>query len=149
MRISEICHRDVVSIGRDASILEAARKMRAHHVGDVIVTESAEGIDRPIGVLTDRDIVVELIAKELSFDSVSVADVMSLTMATAKHDADVFETLRFMGIKGVRRIPVIDSNGALFGILSIDDIMAVLTKELSFLADIATTQIERETTARP
>ena len=149
MQISEICHREVVSIDRNASILEAARKMRAHHVGDVIVTESADGIDRPIGILTDRDIVVELVAKELSIDSVSIADVMSLTMATAKHDSDVFETLRFMGIKGIRRIPVIDSDGGLFGILSIDDVMAVLTKELSFLADIATTQIERETSARP
>jgi len=148
MQIGEICHRDVIRIGKEASVLAAAQAMREHHVGDVIVTELASGIDKPIGIVTDRDIVVELLAKEVDPRTVTVGDVMSLTMVTAKHDADIFETLRFMDIKGVRRLPVLDQSGALFGILSIDDFLGVLTKELSFLADLSQRQIERERTTR-
>lgn len=148
MRISEICQRNVVSIGKDASITETAKAMRARHVGDVIVTESTGGIEKPLGIVTDRDIVVELLAKEVDLDTVNVGDIMSPTMITAQHDSDLFETLRFMGIKGVRRVPVVDHEGALFGLLSIDDAMAVLTKEISFVADIASRQIERERAVR-
>lgn len=148
MRISEICQRDVVSLGKDASIVELAEAMRAQHVGDVIVTEPAGGAQKPLGIVTDRDLVVELIAKQADISAVSAGDVMSPTMATVQHDADLFETLRFMGIKGVRRVPVVDGDGGLFGLLSIDDAMAVLTKEISFVADIFSRQIEREKATR-
>lgn len=148
MDIGGICQRNVIKVERKASILEAAQAMRANHVGDLVIVDRIGGVDKPAGVITDRDIVIELIAKEIDLDTVSVADVMSLTVATAQHDADLFETLRFMGVKGVRRIPVLDADGGLFGILSMQDAMTVLLKELSFVSDIAARQIERERRTR-
>ncbi len=148
MKIGEICNRSVITISKDASILEAAREMRKHHIGDVVVTERTDGAEMPVGIMTDRDIVIELLAEEVELGTVDVGDVMSTTLVTAPHDADLFETLRFMGIKGVRRIPVLDDEGRLYGILSVDDILSVLTKELSFIAEISERQIERERSSR-
>jgi CBS domain-containing protein len=148
MKIGEICNRSVSTISKDASILEVAREMREHHIGDVIVTERSDGAEKPIGIVTDRDIVIELLAEEVALGTVDVGDVMSMTLVTAPHDADLFETLRFMGIKGVRRIPVLDDDGGLYGILSVDDVLSVLTKELSFIAEISARQIERERSSR-
>jgi len=148
MNIGGICQRNVVKLERKASVLEAAQAMRANHVGDIVIMDQIGGVEKPVGVITDRDIVVELIAKEIGLDTVSVGDVMSRTVATAQHDADLFETLRFMGIKGVRRLPVLDADGGLFGILSVQDAMTALFKELSFMSDIAARQIERERRAR-
>lgn len=77
MPIGEICNREVVIVRKEDSILEAAKLMREYHVGDVVVVDDREGRVIPLGILTDRDIVVELIAKEVPLDSVSVQDVMS------------------------------------------------------------------------
>jgi len=148
MKIGEVCKRSVITVAKDASILEVVRKMREHHIGDVIVTECAETSEKPLGVVTDRDIVVELLAEEVELGKVTAGDVMSSTLVTAPHNADLFETLRFMGLKGVRRVPVLDDHGGLYGVLSVDDIMSVLTKELGFLAEIASRQIERERSSR-
>lgn len=148
MQIGTICQREVVKVGKTASILDAARAMRAHHVGNVVVVDELDGIEKPIGIVTDRDIVVELVAKEVDPSAVDVSDVMSLTVVTTRHDADLFETLRFMGVKGVRRLPVLDDDGGLFGIVSVKDAMAALFKELSFVAEISTRQIERERRTR-
>jgi len=145
MEIGAICGRNVVTIGRTGSILDAARAMRTHHVGDVVVIDDDA---RPIGVITDRDIVVELVAKEVDLGSVAASDVMSPTIATAEEGADLFETLRFMGVKGVRRLPVLDAAGRLAGILSVQDAMHVLLKELNFASDVGTRQIERERRTR-
>ncbi len=148
MKIGEICSRNVITATDEASILDVVKKMRKHHIGDVIITKRTDGSEKPIGIITDRDIVIELLAEEVSLDTVDVGDVMSMTLVTAPHDADLFETLRFMGIKGVRRIPVLDDDGGLYGVLSVDDIMRVLTKELTFMAEISSRQIERERSSR-
>jgi len=144
MEIGAVCQRNVVTIDKAASILDAARIMRNHHVGDIVVVDGK----KPVGVITDRDIVVEIVAKEVDLASVAVGDVMSLSIATAEEDADLFETLRFMGVKGVRRLPVLDADGGLVGILSVQDAMQVLVKELNFMTDVATRQVERERRTR-
>jgi CBS domain-containing protein len=144
MEIGAVCQRNVVTIDKAASIFDAARIMRNHHIGDLVVVDGK----KPIGMITDRDIVVEIVAKEVDLASVAVGDVMSLSIATAEEDADLFETLRFMGVKGVRRLPVLDTDGALVGILSVRDAMQVLVKELNFLTDVATRQVERERRTR-
>lgn len=148
VKIGEICNRSVITVSKNASILEVVREMRKHHIGDVIVTERTDGVEKPLGIVTDRDIVIELLAEEVALGTVNVGDVMSMTLVTAPHDADLFETLRFMGIKGVHHIPVLDDDGGLFGVLSVNDLMSVLTKELSFIAGISAKQIERERSFR-
>jgi len=148
MQVGEICNRAVVTILKGASILEVVREMRTDHIGDVIVTDRVDGTEKPIGIITDRDIVVELLAKKIDLDTVNVADVMSLTLFTAQPDAELFDTLRFMSTEGIRRVPLVDEAGALYGILSLNDITAVLTNELSLITNIATRQFERERSVR-
>jgi len=148
MQIGDVCNREVVTVSRNDSILDAVKKMRAHHVGDVVVTKPSKNGERPVGILTDRDVVIEILAKEVDMNSIDVGDAMSLSIVTAPKTAELFETVRFMGVKGVRRLPVLDDDGGLYGVLSIDDAVKVLATELEYVADVFSTQMERERSLR-
>jgi CBS domain-containing protein len=118
--------------------------MREHHVGSVVVVEDAgEGV-KPIGLLTDRDMVVEILAKELDAQAVSVGDVMSLGVITAKENDGVWVTLKRMRSQGIRRLPVTDNDGILLGIVSVDDILELLVGELTDLVKLSDREKERE-----
>lgn len=84
MLAGEFCNREVVIVDRATTILEAARLMRSEHVGDVVVTDNRAGRAVPVGILTDRDIVVELLAEEIAIDSVSAGDAMSYDLLSVK-----------------------------------------------------------------
>lgn len=131
MKVGEICTREVVIIEKNASVLEAAKLMRAYHVGDIVAVEPHPGERIPVGILTDRDIVVELIAGGVDLQSVTVGDVMSYQLVTALEDDDVIETVKRMRNRGVRRIPVVNGRGGLEGILSLDDLLDLLAEQLS------------------
>jgi CBS domain-containing protein len=148
MQIGEICKRDVVTIDASASIVDAARLMRSKHVGDLVVVDSKNAPDRPLGVVTDRDIVIEILAKDVALDSVTIGDVASPRTVTADGNADLLETIKLMSIKGVRRIPVLDSDGRLLGILSAEDVLAVLKDQLMMLVDLSSRRLARERSVR-
>jgi CBS domain-containing protein len=126
----------VVICGTESTIVEVAQLMRLHHVGDVVIVEDREDIPVPIGIITDRDLVVELIADEVNLDAVTVGDVMSYELVTARTDDSIWETLKRMRAQGVRRIPVVNDLGGLEGILALDDILELLAEELSMLAKV-------------
>lgn len=144
MRVGEFCSREVVVVGKEETILEAARLMRRHHVGDLLVVEEGEGERFPVGILTDRDIVVELVAAEIALDAVSIGDVMSFELLTAGEDEDLFETIRRMQEKGVRRLPVVDGRGALSGILTMDDLLEIVSEQLAGLVRLITREQQKE-----
>lgn len=144
MPIGEICNREVVIIKKGNSILDAARLMRDYHVGNVVVVEELEGLIKPLGILTDRDIIVELIAKEVPLDSVSVEDVMSPDLITASENRGIWDTIQCMRGRGIRRIVVVDDKGCLVGILSIDDLLELLSGELSDLVKLSQREQNRE-----
>jgi CBS domain-containing protein len=144
MRVGEFCSREVVIIDKEETIEEAARLMRTQHVGDVVVVEAREGEKFPVGILTDRDIVVELVAAGIALDAVSIGDVMSFELATAQEDDGLIDTIGQMQRKGVRRIPVVDTRGALVGILAIDDLLEVVSEQLSGLVKVISREQERE-----
>lgn len=144
MPIGEICNREVVIIRKGGTILEAAKLMRDYHVGDVVVVEDREGQVIPIGILTDRDIVVELIAKEVPLDSVWVEDVMSADLVAVREHCGIWDSIQCMRGKGVRRIVIVDERGGLVGILSIDDLLDLLSSELSDLAKLSMKEQGRE-----
>lgn len=123
MRISDICSHDVVTISKAGAVREAAELMRANHVGDVVVVEERDGARIPIGILTDRDIVVELVAKGVDLDAVSVGDAMSFELLTATLNDDILETVQRMSSHGVRRAPVVNEDGELAGLISVDDLV--------------------------
>ena len=117
MKAGELCNRNVITAEPDMSIQQAAGLMRDHHVGCLIVVRENEARIEPVGIVTDRDIVVELIAKGISTDEVTVGDIMSFALLKVCEDDTVFESAQRMRCRGVRRVPVITNNGALAGIL--------------------------------
>ncbi len=137
MSIGEFCTREVVIVERGTGIVELAQLMRKHHVGDVIVVDIQGDLVVPVGIVTDRDIVVELIAGEVDLDSVTTGDVMSPELITAKEKEGIWDTLQRMSSRGIRRMPVINEDGGLEGILTVDDLIELLADELDLLAKIA------------
>jgi len=144
MPIGEICNREVVVIRKEDSVLDAAKLMRDFHVGDVVVVEDRDNQVIPVGVLTDRDIVVELIAKEVPLDSISVEDVMSYDLLSVLENRGIWDAIQCMRGKGVRRIVVVDDKGSLVGVLSLDDLLELLSGELSDLAKLSMKEQNRE-----
>lgn len=149
MSVGEICNRNVAVVEKERSIQEAAELMRKHHVGDLIVVGYDHNRKIPIGIVTDRDIVVELIAKKIPTDAVTVGDVMSYELVTAMEDDDLLQTLKLMRAKGARRLPVVDSGGSLVGILTVDDIVGLLAETLSDVSKLIERQQHLEQDIRP
>lgn len=149
MKAAEICIRDVVIARRETSIAEAAQLMREHHVGCLVITEEKDGQVCPVGILTDRDIVVEVVAKEIRLEDVTVGDVMSYNLLRVTEEEDLLDVAQRMRARGVRRVPVITADtGKLAGIIAMDDILGLLSEELSLLSTITTRETEQEISKR-
>lgn len=144
MFAGEYCNRDVVIAGSTDSLRSAIQLMRTHHVGDVLVVENVAGNKTPVGILTDRDIVLEVLAQDIDIDSVSVGDVMSDQLVTVTEDTGIAETLDVMRAHGIRRLPVIDRAGALQGIISIDDFLELMAEQVQKLAVLVKTEQRHE-----
>jgi predicted transcriptional regulator len=136
MNIGELCNREVVVVKGDTSIQEAAKLMRDHHVGNLVVIEEQNSGAVPIGIITDRDIVIEVIAEDVELDALTVADVMSYELLTANDDDAIVETIKRMRRKGVRRVPVINSRGSLEGIVAVDDLIDLIAEEIFDLVSL-------------
>ena len=144
MSITEFCKTDVSVVEKNSSVVDAARKMREAHVGDVVVVSRETGVPMPIGILTDRDLVVGLIALDISYDSVRVEDVMTPTLVTVNKDAAVSETIHLMETYGVRRLPVVDDEGGLVGIVSSGDLLELLGQEILAISKLSARQKLKE-----
>lgn len=148
MAIGEICNREVVIAEKALSVREAAHLMRNHHVGDLVVVEERGGRKHPVGIVTDRDIVVEVVAPGVNPEALTVVDIMGAKLATVRENEGVFEALRYMRSKGVRRMPVVDGDGGLVGIVTLDDLLSLLAEEMTELAKLVSHERQREATAR-
>jgi CBS domain-containing protein len=148
MSVGEFCNREVIIIEKQESVVEAAKLMRHHHVGDVVVVEEKEGMNVPVGIVTDRDIVIEVIAEDIEPTSVAVGDIMSSELTTAGEDDELLETIKYMRSRGVRRLPVVNLQGGLVGILTVDDVLDLVAEQLSDLVGLATREQYRESKTR-
>lgn len=148
MAIGEICNRAVVFAQRETTVLEASRLMRQHHVGDLVVVDESAGKRVPVGIVTDRDVVLEIVCMELDASVLTAGDIMGLELATVRESEGVFETMRYMRAKGVRRIPVVDAHGGLVGIVTLDDLLEILAEEMNELAKLVATERKRESQTR-
>jgi len=137
-----------VTCGRETSALELAQLMRDRHVGDVIVVDEHDGQMTPVGVVTDRDLVVEILAKGANPDLLRAGDLIANEIVTAFESELVYDAIWHMRGKGIRRLPVIDSHNHLLGVLTADDVTAFLAEELTEVARIAHRQIKREEAAQ-
>lgn len=144
MNAGEACNREVVVIGPDETVREAVRLMREHHVGDVVVTETTAGGRVPVGILTDRDVVIEVLAEDVAAGSVNVGDVMTTDPVVVDEGESLFDAVRRMREKGVRRVPVVDRQGHLVGILTVDDVVGLLAELFDDLAWMISREQERE-----
>lgn len=148
MPISDICSRGVVIATADDSLRTVAELMRQHHVGSVVVTRDASGVVYPVGIITDRDIVLALVAKDVSPDAVRAGDVMSEPLETADENDEVWQVLERMRTRGVRRLPVVGVRGELIGIVSADDLLELLAEEVVSLARIIGREQRQEANRR-
>ena len=148
MSVGEYCNRDVVVIEKTESVREAINLMRKNHVGDVVVVEMQENASIPLGILTDRDIVVEILAEDVDLNAVNVGDVMSDQLVTINEDTKLLDAIKQMRIKGVRRLPVVNELGELQGILSVDDLLELIVEQLSDVVALVSKEIINEVKSR-
>jgi len=145
MSLAILCNRNVVYIDQDAGIVEVAQLMRERHVGSIVVVDSA---GRPIGIITDRDLVIEVIANEVDAGAIVLEDIMTPDPVILAESEATGEALKQMRDRGVRRAPIVDAEGLLSGIVSIDDILQHLSQELSELVSLIDNERQLETVAR-
>jgi len=148
MSAGEYCNRDVVVIEKTESVREAINLMRKNHVGEVVVVEMRENASIPLGILTDRDIVVEILAEDVDLDAVNVGDVMSDQLVTINEDTKLLDAIKQMRIKGVRRLPVVNEKGELQGILSVDDFLELVVEQLSDIVGLTAKEMTNEINVR-
>lgn len=140
MRVERIYTRNVVATTPGASLAEAAAAMRRYKVGTLLVVENEESKQRPIGILTDRDLAIFGFASEAS----RVGSVMTPVIATVPEGADVHEALELMRAHGVRRLLVTDGCDQTCGIVSIDDIVDGLSADLAAAAAVLKGEIRKD-----
>ena len=148
MRIGEICTREVFYCTRDTAVAEVARLMRNHHVGDLIVAEPRDGRIVPVGIVTDRDLVVQILAEGVDPRGLTAGDLMGAKLVTALDTDVVYDAIETMRSKGVRRLPVVDAQDFVVGVLTADDVTELLAEELTELARIVPGQVKVEQTRR-
>lgn len=144
MSIKDLCNRELVTIGRDDTIFKAAELMRQNHVGDVLVVEKKNDTTVALGIVTDRDVVVEIVAPGLDPKVITVGDIMLPHLACIEEDRGIFDAIKLMTSKGIRRLPVVDNNGSLIGILTLDDLLLMLAKEFFSIAMLLSNEQKNE-----
>lgn len=148
MNVGEVCNREVILTERRTPVTDAARLMREHHVGSLVVADRKGAGWVPVGILTDRDIVVAVVAGGVDPAKLMVADVMSGDLVTVREGDSVFDALGLMRRRGIRRVPVLAANGTLAGIVTIDDLLEIVAGELNDLVRAITAEQSREAKAR-
>ncbi|MBI5720632.1 MAG: CBS domain-containing protein [Burkholderiales bacterium] len=148
MNVASICSRDIVSVNREESLQKAARLMREHHVGTVVVTQMASDGAHVAGLVTDRDLVIEVLARGGDTGNVAIGALLGAqTLLSVAGSADLGEAIALMHSGGVRRLLVRDDDGHLVGVLSFDDLFRVCAAQFAGLAGALATGREREATS--
>lgn len=148
MILKDICVLDVASCGRETTVLEAARLMRRRHTGTLIVVDDPQGERGPAGIVTDRDIVVQVLAAELPAATTPVASIMASPLVVGSATEPLDDALERMRAHGVRRLPVVEHDGSLLGIVTLDDLLRLHAAQGAALADIVTKERDHEQRAR-
>jgi CBS domain-containing protein len=144
MRIERIYTRNVVGTSRSSTLASAAAAMRKFHVGSLLVTDDPPGEGHAIGVVTDRDVVIQAVAEGLDTRALTVGDVMTPGINYIPEKADLHEALEIMRTRGVRRLVVTRDGGQVAGVLSMDDVIDGLAADMASLAQVVKTEAEGE-----
>lgn len=131
MPIQDLARADVVTASPETAAVEVARTMERERVGSVVVVDG----DEPVGIVTDRDLAVEVVAAEADPRTVTASDVMAGDLFTVPAEAGIFEVLEEMREAGVRRVPVVDG-GEIAGIVTLDDFVVLIASELDDVSGV-------------
>ena len=148
MNVGELCSRIVVLARRTTPLCDVAKLMREHHVGSVVVVEEGGQGRLPVGIVTDRDIVIEVLAMDLDSHTVTAGEVMGAELVTVQEDESILNVLRLMRRRGIRRLPVLSASGALVGIVTLDDVMEVVAEEFDHISKAISSEQSKETHLR-
>ncbi len=140
----DICKRKVTVGYRQTTLVAAAQLMREDHVGSVVVVEEDDGSRRVCGLVTDRDIVMSVVATGLQPEPLCLEDIMSEQLVTVAEGDAMPDVMRAMRDHGVRRLPVVDAHDELLGIVTMDDVLKILVRELNMLVGTMETSIRHE-----
>lgn len=141
--IGEICTKPALTVAPDTTAQEAAHRMATRNVGALVVVDAER---RPRGVVTDRDITVRVVAAGKDPAVVRVAQLVRRRPVVIGEDAGVFDAVRLLSRRGVRRLPVVDAAGRLVGIIALDDLLILLGSEMGHVASALASELGR---ARP
>ncbi|SIR76659.1 CBS domain-containing protein [Natronorubrum thiooxidans] len=136
MPVDNLARSDVITAATDESAKELATTMDNEDVGSVVIVDESD----PVGIVTDRDLTLQVVAAGDHPDELTAADVMSTDLCTVAHDSGFYKATELMSEHGIRRLPVTDSNGELTGIITIDDLNELLADEHQQLADVVQAQ---------
>ena len=148
MRTADLCSQRVITARPDMPLAEVSRLMRREHVGSIVVVDEALP-RRALGIVTDRDIVVEVVAAGLDPRAVTAGEVMSISPVVTRDSDDALWALKIMRDRGVRRLPVIDEKGELAGLLAFDDVMQHVGTTLGDIVQVIGTERSIEAWRRP
>lgn len=137
----------VAVVEPDTTALVVAQVMRKHHIGALVVVDAQEK-SRPIGIVTDRDLVLGLMAEGLDPEVFTAGDIMSVNLVLARPDMDAMDAVQLMNAHRLRRLAIADEQGRLVGIVTMEDLLVLLTRELATLVTGVTGARDREITQR-
>lgn len=131
MQVKDIMKTDVKTIGPGSSVQTAAEKMDEHGIGCLIVIEK----DKMSGIITERDIIIRLVSKDLKASNTKISEIMSTEMVMIGPEKDVTEAAQIMTDRKIKKLPVIDGD-SLVGILTLADICAVQPELIKKVASL-------------
>jgi len=146
MNIGEVCSREVYIVRESEALSEAVLEMRRRHVGAIVVVEPQGQLMKPVGIVTDRDVIFAVRSQAIDL-STKVSHVMTTCPFTLCEDSGLYEAIQSMSAHGVRRAPVVSAAGDLVGIVSVDDLVPVVADELRGLANLMGGQARHEPNA--
>lgn len=132
MSLSHLMTKEITSLPETATALDAAKYMTDMNVGSVIITDEKE---KPVGIITDRDISTKVVATEKDPKTVKLKDIMCSPVVTINIGKDIIDATRLMGEYWVRRLPVVNDEGKVVGVLSMDDVLIFLSQEIQNIAN--------------
>jgi len=144
MNIGDLCEKDIIWVDEDKSAVEVASRMRDQHVGCVVVAHRRESGLRPVGIITDRDLAMLLVARDVEPELILASDIMTSPVITCGADQQLAETIDLMHLHSVRRLPVVDDEEFLIGLVSYEDIVRQLALQLAHVSVVGEAAIQRE-----
>jgi len=148
MKVGAICKREVALVQENARVSEAAKLMRERHVGSLVVVREENKGSVPVGIVTDRDIVVGVLTAGLDYRTVSVGEIMDRDLVTVREDDEILAAFKTMRRRGIRRLPVLSESGALAGIVTVDDLLGLVAEQFGDLVKAISAERSREARAR-